>query len=732
MCTAVGGLFCAFGADAEGRDPSDGYYGGPDWSGTSESDDGGSPTSSTLGDTSSLKSTPTCPQWPAYYLGELDRLRTREILDIFSPNRPIHFGDILAIREYLANIQARADITQVVDRQGLNLVQWLVIKNCHTALDDLLNSPRCKVNLTGYRCNAPLHLAAKLGHKECARVLLSHGASAQQRASVCYGELARHRKIWARRVTPRTRGAKRCTVCSDGSSATPLEITLKYDRHEVLRELLYAKHRSKVPTKSILYHACAQGAVQCLQVLIQDHPFQVNERIPYSGETALGVALKASEECARVLLEGKTFICQDDILMDCTGKSDTVLHVLYASANCIRVYDMTKLIVRHGNVAALARNTDREGNAAMHVLCRHTGRRLRDAHKQALRDDQVERTIHYLLERGVRLDIGNLKGETPLHLLFEDNSSRRLLPRPHSPHAGALEQVARILQVLLDHEPHININHRNANLAPVLNRVVRLLCSLEAPDVRASGYLLVRVLRTLIDYGGNRSLPDEKGFHSLNRLLTAANRWLSLATLQPDTLTPSLDVSRDVVSVLLEDAKLPVNALQLAVKQITILSNISLPTGTPALAQLRTLMRDVLNGGLDPNFLGQPECRPDYCEVADSNSAAYYMARAFVINGCHKDLIAFLKLLQNSMTQKNASRFTGMVNRIIKKDFSNLSPATNDRRPISKEIEDTLTVVPLLSSVCRTVINEALHWNLREKVPQLPLPGQLRDFLYAK
>ncbi len=653
-------------------------------------------------------------------LCEKDRQKIREILKIFIVQRAPRLNELERIRDLLYSMYDDGDVTSEIDESGLNIIQWMVIWNCHELLAEVLFTKGYWHNINSYPCNAPLHLACKFGHREMVKTLLENGADVNMKSTACYPMRGLHTVVRPQHYHTRA-------LCFVRASDKPIKVAFRRDNIEVVKELLENDNSSSlIDTTCLLHDACKVDAKRCVEYLISMFPEKINERRPGNGETPLEVAIWNAEACAEILLESGALV-EDDVLRDCTGKRQTVLHVIYSSPSCIHPYSLSQLIEQSYQLKDLITCRDRAGNTPLHVLFRNVGKRIADREKQMMRDNETFECVKFLLDKGADPHILNNRGENCLHLLFEDNTARSLYGMAAEYHRVVLEEVNKILMLLLNCRPEMDLNHYSEHVSSVCNRVIRILCSMEEYQVKSAGCKILNSLTILCKHGADPTIPDEKGIYIVTRILTAANRWLSHSADDASCAQGVFASTKELVDLLFKFGhQTPFEILKLAVKQVAIMTNIHFRNAN-FMEHLDNLLIAVFNAGLDPNYLGDSKIKIK--ESARADDVTYFIARAFVIHKYSEAVVVFFHIFQDNMTQDNFNKFKNIIFHLLRTEFSDTSQLnTNDA---IKMLEKRFYKPRSLLSLCRAEINHALRWQLTDNAQTLPLPTEVKQYLFC-
>ena len=432
---------------------------------------------------------------------------------------------------------------------------------------------------------------------------------------------------------------------------TPLQIALEHDRVHVVRLLLtHDASANVVDTSHALFDACNKGADACLALLVCRFPERASDR-DERGQSLLCAAFLRSERCGRALLDSGAVRWSDDVLLNCSGRHETLLHVIYRSPCCDRLRDVTRLAFDAGFPLDQLDARDRNGNTPLLVLIRQVGRqvgvagalphggskrdRVSREKEQEEHDEQLFECLQLLVDSGADPCVTNEAGEGGLHLLLADSVTRRLYGMRVGYYNSVLPQINRVLEYLLRHD--VDVNRPTMHGATPVTWAAHLLCSFDAFDIEVNWPALWYCFRLLCRQGADANLTDEKGIHIVTLILTAVNRWLTQCAGDAARACRILQHIHELFELFFRHGSVPPDDIvDLSMKQVAILCNVATP-GNDFLGSVRRLLMPFVAHGVDPSnmrVVTESACvdidDPDR-QVPCKLNAQFYLARAFII-----------------------------------------------------------------------------------------------------
>ena len=653
-------------------------------------------------------------------LSDTSRHSIENILQILAHEKPDDDDENQRLRELLRTCSAEEDVSEVTDSKGFNVVQRAVVGN-YLAFLRLFFRAGFPSNMNDTDCNAPLHLACKLGNHDVLKLLLDYGADVTYKSTACYPRSVFHGTL----TSSRTGVLRYCY----SQKFSPMEVTLTADDPESMNMLLnHPRNKDIIDTTYLLNSACKANAAKCARYLVCTLPHQVNRRMPDSDETPLCVAMNKSDACCLAILpnfSGAKY--EDHALKDCSGKGDSVLHILFGSTVCVEVYHLLQGFM---DPCSFINVPDNAGNTPLHALAKNIGLRMQDKDLQVIRDREVMKCVQFLLDNGADVNRLNKKGESCLHLIFENNKSRKMFGMGSGYCNAVFTEVNKVLQILL--ERGASVNSRSSRVASVINWVVSVLCSIEAFQVKAAGDKILNAIEILCDFGANPNYPDEQEIYIVTRVFTATNRWLNHSVDDLNLAHAITDIVHKLLTILFKHGLCPpVEIRALCVKQIAIIANINLPDAKFG-DEVKKFLVPLLCSGLHPNrmrALPPPAMPGTFMPLGLGGEVQYFLARALVIHRHHGGMLSLFNSFEQLLTQSNLNLLVGSLCRGLKQDFD-----TATYRELTHHVK-ALSAIKCrprpLKVLCRIAVNDALSWRLIQKRQNLPLPAMLQDYLTA-
>ena len=600
-------------------------------------------------------------------------------------------------------------VPAIVDSsRRLQLMQWSVIRGWMILLERLLQ--RGHAADVDHDCNGPLHLACKLGDALAVKLLIQHGANVNARSTACYPTSSLHL------VNDSPYGPS--TYCYVHLKSSPLQIALAHDSVQVVKLILeHPACRHQIDQTLVLHQACQCDAKACVEYLAERVPSAINVRDPRSGETPLYIALMASEQCARIMLQGAVTI-EAGILTNCSGKGDCALHTLYVSAACPSLLAMTLMLQERA--VDLVNCRDRADNTPLHLLCARAGPLVAQRHDNEDHQSDIYLCVKYLLNRCKDVTAVNRKGETFVHALLGNWLHNLNLGK----FVVSMGEPNRILQLLLSHG--VDPNAASDEVCTVTNKLVNCTCSLDACTVSVVAPELLKSVVCLCEHKADLNMPDEKGIYMVTRLLTACNRWLNHCTEDDSCTLAILSGVRNILETLFTHGmRPPEDILRLSVKQLAIISNINFQ-GDNFGQDLKLMLSLILCSGLNPNLM-KAVCDGRATDTNKADDIQYFVARGFVIHRQHEGMLRFFSIFEDTLTQPKLNWFIWMLTEILASDF---------QETVLKRTADSVSALERCSRrprsllvLSRIAVNNAIYWDVLNKKRELPLPGKMQDYL---
>ena len=331
-------------------------------------------------------------------------------------------------RDVMSECNDLDSLLNVFNDDGFHIVQMCVL--CEDrALLRLLIEEGCSLNKG--KCTLPLHIACSLGHEAMVKFLLVKGADRNLELGMCYPHA--HQPV--RHVPSRFHFLETNIYRCDSNHQLPLMFAIENDNVGIVRVLLQGKHGADTYWpyhRKPLHHACKKGSFRVMQYLVDLKPSEVND-MDEEGKTPLLHATPWGKSYVKLLEEAGA-----DVRI-VSSRSQTALHVLYANIlNPGTLYDSSLFLLGTGLEQDTSARDD-DGNTALHVLISSVNRKVHtfSAVQHALTQQQWDalllQSVELLLQHNCDANLFNDGGVTALHkliLLFDYITSNELSGLP--------------------------------------------------------------------------------------------------------------------------------------------------------------------------------------------------------------------------------------------------------------------------------------------------------------
>lgn len=662
--------------------------------------------------------------YPLCFVSETTRKSSKRLFEyLIRQEDEISQTDLEEIKKALEESH-KNDVFHVVNWDGYTLLQRAVIGN-HLAVVKMLLKKGCDVN-AGI-CSFALHLACKLGHVHVAQLLLTYGARADLECTVCYPD--EHKlKTYPDQIY--------CLAYQP--VYTPVMYALSGDHEQILRLLIHHENsRQQVKTDFLLHEACKMGAHECSRYLLQRYSEQMSQENT-DGKTPLQISLLIDAESAMFLRDnGAEF--KDTVFLTENGST---LHELYKSKKNLGLVKATKFALEHGFRSHINAR-DQEGNTALYVLLSHVGRTVKSS-IQSDYDMEVEECIKLLLIHGANPNIVNHGGETALHSVLCDTSSRKLYVNRHGQVRRLkpiLQEICKVVTILLDHGA--DAGHRACPaFIPPLYYAIRIFDSLQPDMFVVVKTALKQLLVLLCQENCNLNACDSYGLTPAMHLLNASFGMISKNSANITFCKTILPFVTEMMHHFLKRG-LNANAQSLYwnkrmdeaiesnyFKEIILFANLQIPEDPQFYENARQLLIKLVQRGGNPNLL---TFTPSYgtvhsvsAKVPRDASFSCLLTRSLYVQS-EKTLPIVLEIVNFfylTLTQAKASEFLDSINHYINTDFKN-NTLPESVGPYLKQMASTPRSLKELS---RLTILDSLDWKLLKKVAKLPLPKSLLQY----
>ncbi|ELT89028.1 hypothetical protein CAPTEDRAFT_188745 [Capitella teleta] len=575
------------------------------------------------------------------------------------------------------------EVAQHCDHKGLDLMQRAVVSNCVEFVEFMLMKGY-HMKLTRRPCDNPLHLACKMGHAKIVCLLMRYGADFKHLSSICYPSVHHHRRLSLHpSVGPNSFSfIPSNPFCAYSSKCTPLYAALIHDNLEIVRIIMNSKSCPAIDMKALQF-ACKHGAQHCLAFLVPFAPQEVCKRFP-DGTSFLSYAFSKSYTCGKILLENSDIEWPRDVLEDCTGKQDSLLHIVYRNCTTDDIASLTHTVFHRGISRDIINKQDRNGNTPLHILMKQVGRRVGSSWNldvmselqqnttlsQDSKDEQVFSTACLLINEGADLFIRNKIDESILHHLLQDTFYRRLYGMNASYYHGVLPEINRMLEYLLGRGAEVDC-HSSLVSTPLI-WLTHILCSMESSEIETTWPEILYTFRMLLRHGASPNMDDEKGISIVSLLLTAVSRWMHqcIQRNEMDAACCILRHMNELIELLFLFCLEPVpDVLDLCAKQVAILCNVGV-TERLFLHGVRGLLVPFFLNGINPNTMRIIRDHVDQAvDIPCPLSGQFYLARAFIIHHQDEGMLSFLSLFDQTLEQMNANQLSQTLCSILVSNF---------------------------------------------------------------
>lgn len=409
------------------------------------------------------------------------------------------------VKEYLWHCPPGEDILSIEDNDHYNLLHKAVIFNS-VPLVRLIKDYGCDVNLTPGRCSLEetcrhpglgyLHLACLLGHTDIAKLLLRMGADVTISKHVHISRVGNCPECYQTELLASCCSSELAELLSTCGERPPAFFSILRDQVDVLAIIISKGNVGDEVEKDddsragdrwvademhsyLLHVACRTGAYRCLEYLVQFYPREVN-MFDSDGLPPLLMVMKHGLAFVHLLLQSGADI---QIVEHFWEEGTNILHLLYRSMpfpinDQVSLRQVTELCVDFGASVNAERHI--MGRTPLHdIVCavNHVG--VDDTTGDSVKcftssDDDLIRTVTFLLEQCAKMNVTDVEGKSPLHLLLsKDGHATRfeqaIAENPtdvesnrkaaYASRKCGLENVATVARLLLEHAPTgLNLN----------------------------------------------------------------------------------------------------------------------------------------------------------------------------------------------------------------------------------------------------------------------------------
>ncbi|KAL3882095.1 hypothetical protein ACJMK2_028466 [Sinanodonta woodiana] len=641
-----------------------------------------------------------------------------------------------------------------------NVLQHAVLVNCEEAVCLILK--KLDGNVQHYSCNAPIHLAAFLGHYRILQnlvdkfpgdVSVSHG--------LCYPE--EHVPVSEqRRFGIFIKSVYRCEL----EQHFPTEFAVIGDHVDCLK-LLENRCKSnawKFPTPSSLLHlAASNGAAKCLQYFVTQYSDHINE--PDSeGDAPLLKAVVWGRDCSKILIENGA----DVNVVSKNG--DTALHRLYRNDidGIFAIFDTTRYLLSTG-IEQLINAVNFKGETALHILVTHVSyiggnyfhSEQRNMPRWQLQPDyqeQVIQTIELLMEFNADPAIYDLNYLQPISKLFHV-AQKASMPHDSYPcvqrsidskyiYSNDFNSLKRATAVLLHHNSDVNsqcaIGH-----TPLIS-LLQCIMNTAISDLIQQADDIIGVLEVLLRNGANPNFMTDKQETCSTLLARIASRYFILRRQMHGTansqalhaLDQFVELVNHVLRSLLMYGLHPNHTSQ---KRSPFMSGgkgnaliefvrlAQYASSTVDLEAIYKLLTTLLQWGADPDLEPYPS-EPIICH---SQSSIFLKKQGtHAVNHYIHEIKELESVFQDGNAEKLLHLFYNSMDHKVLFDCLNMARFIARSYPLGATGQDFVSLLNQLTEnprslkqCARVTIYKAMDRKIARGVDQLPLPNALKNYL---
>ena len=633
-------------------------------------------------------------------------------------------------------------LLNAVDERGFNVVQTAVTNEDVDVLL-LLIDEGCSV--AKGKCTLPLHVACFLGNELIVETLLDHGADRFLEMGMCYP----HDHHPVRHVPSRFHFLETNIFSCDANLQLPLMFAIERDHVHIARLLLagssgpahYWPHHRKP-----LHHACKHASAHCVQHLARLNPNDLNA-VDEEGLTPLLHAVSHGKQLVS-LLEG----LGADVRQR-SSRNETALHVLLTHMRRPELVFETAHFLLGTGLEQDANETDKDGNTALHVLIRAVNRRVATLNPgssdftQEMWDATVVNVARQLLLHNCDVNKTNNGGVTALHkllLLFDYASSNEqtglhTTSLPNRSHYKVdVEVVRSILEMMLN----FGADPDSVSAAGRTPLIMLLQCAnnVDATSLASMGDGLVECMRLLCERGAQPSAQLKVHIATLTCLTKLGQKCLTQRN--DDVKTQMSAFICRVVALLLQHGfnsnyssfirksraeGASGNILFEFVKMVQHIRKAS------DLLLIHSWVLTALQWGANPDI----EPFPSDPVIYQSHSSIFLKNNGTQpVNAYMYEIQDFSQLFEGGFAESLLTLFINSM------DHAALYQGLNSAKVMSRydavrcptfsflQLVDSFASQPRsLKKMCRVVVYKALDRQLKVRVPQLPLPKLMQDYL---
>lgn len=683
-------------------------------------------------------------------------IRVREATSLTSDTR---HGGALELKSMLCSLPSNEDILSIVDGSGFNLLQRAIIHKKKDILNILINK---NVDLNRGGCSPPLHLACYLGYADMVEYLLENGAKPDLSAGLCYPNP--HVPISYRLKNMGRTTLYHCQL----QTYTPIQFALNGDHVVCIKFLLDALSQDNVKDDNAIFmglqNACCLGSLKCIKCLLMRYPEMIN-RQDTDGLTPLLMAVHWGEESLHFLLE------RGACIKKLSKKGETALHRLYRNQQDgpLSIFNTTDFLMKRG-LDNFINHQDAEKETPLNLLIGHisySGRRFSEHMSlgmpqwqlQEIYQKQVIQAIQLLLDGGARVDLGNSSGQQPVSKLihialqtllthgFKTYLMRKMytclktgVPVSYKIDFSIMQQA---LSLLLEYGARPN-TECPAGHTP-LNTLLQCLTHGDVTELCSQSDGFIGCAEELLLKGGNPNFPAEREGAWASFLAGVALQHVEQPIGKLSEVNPAFVAFLNRILLTLLKHGIEPNTTDCKkrpflqggdgnslIEFIRIAKHAVNPEGFQA---VNMFVRTLLQWGANPNLEPYPS-EPIICQCQSSiylkrqgtQPLAHYLHLMKDVNVEQSDGIAeeILLLFYKTMEHKLLHEcFNSAVSLNVAEI---LKPA---RFGLESVVTRWAHTPRSLKQMSRISIYGALKYQISQRVPELPLPRRLKEYLIS-
>ncbi|XP_060077966.1 ankyrin-2-like [Ylistrum balloti] len=641
---------------------------------------------------------------------------------------------------------------------GYNLLQLAVING---RKDILVLLAKSRVIRYHSKCSPPLHLAAHLGYEGLLEILLKNGADVCEIGGLCYP--GQHQAV---KYSKWMGLLDRPVFACQKEPSLPVFCAISENNIGCVKILLtqMTEQGIPLPLPSVLLHfSCHKGSADCIEYFCKKFPEEVNS-IDNERDTPLLAAVGWGQKCVRILIEHGA---------DARGISklgETALHRLYRNDidGLFTIYDTTKFLLTTG-LEQMINEVNNEYETPLHVLVTHVGfigghllhkqddgRHVSRSEMQTDYQEQVIGTLQLLLQFNADPDCENRLNLTPinklLHIALKSSFQQQQAAIPcicDSIDAQYLYKnnfgyIKKAVEVLLKHGSNPNSQCQVGHTPLIL--ILQCLSEMDIEDICLEQNGILETIEILLCHGAETNfMYIEQGTCS-TLLSEIASRYFAgqryLPAIKEDMLAKYAQLVNQVLELMLKYGMNPNHVSRKKRKHLQGGSGNALidfvrlaqqANTTSDFAVIRLWLLTLFQWGADPD-LEPYASEPIICHSQSSIFLKHQGTQA--LNHYIYEVKEFDSLLDDGHAQDLLLLFYNTMNHCVLYDCLSNARFMARFHPLGATGHDFVKLLTRLSEnprslkeIARVSIYVALQRNLARRVPELPLPNPMKNYL---